>query len=89
MPTEKMPHPTTPCTGVELLDYIEARRGEQVLAYVQLAGGVARSSYTIAWYSDSQTFDIFVDIADDWEELSRDDFYRFHGEEERIWYFYE
>jgi len=86
---EKLQRPTTPCSGIELLNYAEANDGNQVLAYKQLANGAARSSYTLAWYSDSQLFDVFADIADDWEELSRQDFYNFHGKEEHIWHLYE
>lgn len=89
MPTEKLLRPLTPCSGIELLDYVTAQEGKQVLAYKRLAGGVARSSYTLVWYSDAETFDVFADIVDDWEELSREDFYNFHGKEELIWYLYE
>ncbi len=89
MPIDEPQRPTTPCSGIELLNYVTANDGSQVLAYKQLAGGAARSSYTLSWYSDSQTFDVYADIADDWEELSRQDFYQFHGEQEEIWHLYE
>lgn len=89
MLTNKQTRPTTPCTGTELLDYVIEQNGIQVLAYKQIATGAARSSYCLTWYSDDQRFDVFADIADDWEELSREEFYQFHGKEDNIWHLYE
>lgn len=89
MPAEKSQRPEMPCTGIEMLDYTVSQNGQQVLTYKSLAGGAARSSYTLVWYAHEQLFDVHADIADDWEELSREEFYQFHGEDERIWYFYD
>lgn len=78
--------PIQPCTSSELLNYVEELNGKQAYAYKRLAKDIARSSYTIHYYPDSRTFDMFIDIIDKWREMSRKKFLAQHGDGENIWY---
>ena len=73
-------------TSSELLDYIAGLQGKQVHAHKRLAGGVARSSYSIHYYPESRTYDTFSSIGDEWFEATREQFIACHGDGERIWH---
>lgn len=88
--TQANTKPTVPpYTSSELLDYVETLQGKQVYAYKKLAGGSARSSYSIQYYPAVQTFDVFADICDDWQEMQRSEFVAWHGDDERIWHIHD
>jgi len=79
--------PDSPCTSSELLDWLVANAGEQAMVYKSLWNGIARSGYSIM-HCGNDEFDMFVDIEDRWVTMKRKKFLKFHGDVERIWYFY-
>lgn len=45
-----------------------------ICVYIALAGGLARSSKTVQYYSNHGTWDVLHDISDEWEEDLSDEY---------------